>query len=113
LKRGGGVRRFHVGQDATRIYGVLYGAGPIPQLVQNQIYAVWLQKKIVFENSFVHWGETETGLGPTNVRLPITTSTSPIETGNFSVYDTDGTTLLYRSPRVTLREGDVWRYTGP
>jgi hypothetical protein len=26
------------------------------------------------------------------------------------VYDTDGTSLLYRSPRVTVRAGDIWEY---
>jgi hypothetical protein len=33
-----------------------------------------------------------------------------METGRFYVYDTDGTTLLYTSPQVTMRSGDVWTY---
>ena len=34
-----------------------------------------------------------------------------IETGCFYVYDTDGSTLLYRSPPVTMQAGDIWRYS--
>jgi hypothetical protein len=51
-----------------------------------------------------------TGFGMTNSRL---VTSNEVETGNFKVYDTDGTTLLYTSPLVSLREGDLWSYSGP
>ena len=35
---------------------------------------------------------------------------SPRETGNVTVYDSDGTTVLHTSPKVTMRQGDVWQY---
>lgn len=89
--------------------GILYGAGPTSDLMQNQIYARWLQKKIVFQNSYVTW-DVNTGFGATSSRLAMTGSS--VETGNFKVYDTDGTTLLYTSPLVTMRAGDVWAYSG-
>jgi hypothetical protein len=99
-------------QDGLRVYGILYGAGPSNFLDQNQIFASWLQKKVVFQNSYVRWGDVERGLGPANVRLFLSAGDS-VETGTFYVYDTNGTTLLYTSPTVTMREGDVWQYTGP
>jgi hypothetical protein len=99
-------------QDGTRLYGLLYGAGPVATLDQNQIFASWLQKKVVFENAYVRWGDVERGFGPTTVRMTLATG-DDVETGQFTVYDSDGTTLLYRSPTVTMRAGDVWQYRGP
>jgi hypothetical protein len=99
-------------QDGTRLYGPLYGAGPVATLDQNQIFASWLQKKVVFENAYVRWGDVERGFGPTTVRMTLATG-DDVETGQFTVYDSDGTTLLYRSPTVTMRAGDVWQYRGP
>jgi hypothetical protein len=99
-------------QDGSRIYGILYGAGAAPTLDQNRIFARWLQKKVVFQNNYVRWGDVETGFGPDNLRLYLAAG-DYVETGNFFVYDTDGTTLLYTSPQVTMRAGDVWSYSGP
>jgi hypothetical protein len=99
-------------QDGTRIYGMLYGAGAVPTLDQNRIFAAWLQKKVIFQNSYVRWGDIEHGFGPTNIRLFLAAGDN-VETGKFYVYDSDGTTLLYTSPTVTMRAGDIWTYTGP
>ena len=33
-----------------------------------------------------------------------------VETGRFYVFDTDGTSLLFMSPLMTVRSGDVWDY---
>jgi len=98
-------------QDGARIHGMLYGASSVPSLDQNRIFARWLQKKVIFQNADVRWGDIELGYGPDNVRL-IMAAGQRVETGRFYVYDTDGASLLYASPPVTMRAGDVWKYIG-
>lgn len=95
-------------QDGTRILGMLYGGGPPSTNNQFRIFARWLQKRVVFTNAYGTW-DVNTGYTPSNSRLALTS----IETGRFKVYDTDGTTLLYTSPEVTVRPGDMWSYAGP
>lgn len=99
--------------DGSRLYGVLYGgvAGP-PSTVccTNAIYAAWLQKKVLFINDYVRWGDIERAYGPDRIKLFML---NQVETGKFYVYDTDGTTLLYVSPRVTIRSGDIWGIMPP
>jgi hypothetical protein len=73
------------------------------------LFARWLQKKVVFQNNYVTW-DVSTGFGMKNSRLAMS---NKIETGVFKIYDTDGQTLLYTSPLVTVREGDLWNYAGP
>lgn len=92
--------------DGMRLFGILYGAGSASTLDENRIFGRWLQKKIIFQNDHVRWGDVEEAYGPDRVRLYMDTK---VETGNFYVYDTDGKTLLYISPRVTMRSGDVWK----
>lgn len=96
--------------DGTRVMGVLYG-GTATWGPTFRIFARWMQKKVVFQNAYVNWS-TNTGFGPDVVRLAQGAGDN-VETGNFKVYDTDGTTLLYTSPTVTMRTGDIWLYTGP
>lgn len=100
----------------NRLYGYMYGAGPVSALNQNMIFARWLTKKVVFisDATGVKWGDTgangptERAHGPNQVYLYMNTN---IETGHFYIYDTDGSTLLYTSPQVTMRSGDIWNYT--
>lgn len=93
----------------NRLYGILYGAGPVSSLDHNAIHAKWLQKKVIFisDGTGAQWGDVERAYGPDRIKLYMNTN---IETGRFYVYDTDGTTLLYTSPRVTMRSGDIWEY---
>jgi hypothetical protein len=65
---------------------------------------------VIFQNDNVRWGDLERGYGPDVIHLALASGDS-IETGRFYVYDTDGQTLLYRSPLVTMQAGDIWRYT--
>lgn len=94
--------------DGVRLHGVLYGAGNSVGLDQNAIYARWLQKKARFDNGFTSltWMKAN---GP-DKNIVMMVAGSPLETGNVKVYDTDGLTLLHTSPRVTIREGDRWRF---
>lgn len=93
----------------NRLYGVLYGAGAVSTLDHNAIYAKWLQKKVIFisDATGARWGDIERAYGPDRIRLYMNTN---IETGHFYVYDSDGATLLYTSPKITMRSGDIWNY---
>jgi hypothetical protein len=95
--------------NANRLYGIIYGAGPTGDLSHNSLHARWLTKKIIFisDRTNARWGDIERAHGPNQVVLYMSTV---METGRFYVYDTDGTTLLYTSPQVTMRSGDVWTY---
>ncbi|MEO8801242.1 MAG: hypothetical protein ABI551_25340, partial [Polyangiaceae bacterium] len=96
-------------QNGARLYGALYGAGAVTALDHNRIFAEWLQKKVIFVNSSVRWGDVERAKGPDEVDV-LTAEASSLETGRFEIYDTDNVRLLYRSPKVTMRAGDVFRY---
>ncbi|MGH8082374.1 MAG: discoidin domain-containing protein [Lysobacter sp.] len=96
--------------DGARLYGALYGAGADVGLASNRIFAAWLQKKVIFESERSRWGDIEGARGPDKIVMRLS---SPVETGRYAVYDTDGTTLLYRSPLMTIRSGDIWRFAGP
>lgn len=107
--------------DGIRLYGLLYGAGPMPdggtqcygqglpnQLSRNAIYARWLQKKAVFQNAntTLAWMKSN---GP-DAAIVMMVPGNNIETGTVSIYDSDGTTLLYTSPSITMKQGDIWEY---
>jgi hypothetical protein len=93
----------------NRLYGVLYGASTKSSLDDNKIFATWLQKKIKFISSYEAVG-FELAYGPDAIQADMAAGVNALETGRFYVYDSDGTTLLYTSPQVTIRRGDVWSY---
>jgi hypothetical protein len=94
--------------DGTRLHGILYGASATAARNQNGIFARWLQKaaKLTSASTTLTWMKAN---GPDNGILLMVPG-APLETGQVSIYDTDGTTVLYTSPPITLRDGDVWRY---
>ncbi len=95
-------------KDNNRLYGYLYASStPATNLGDNKIYANWLQKKVIFQNSHIRWGDIEEAFGPDRIELFMNTQ---VETGKFYIYDSDGTTLLYTSPLVTMKSGDIWNY---
>lgn len=55
-------------------------------------------------------GIGEQANGPDKLQLGLAAGQG-VETGRFYVYDTDGATLLYKSPTVAMRQGDIWNYT--
>lgn len=87
-------------EDGTRVLGFLYGAGPVPSLDRNAIFARWLQKKVCF-GSLV----ADQAHGPERVRLPVPDSGL---TGHFSIFAEDGKTLLMESKETPLRPGEIW-----
>jgi hypothetical protein len=92
--------------DGTRLFGALYGASAVSSLDQNRIFAAWLQRKVTFQNPSTFFGANQAN-GP-DVLYVYMTPGQGVETGTFNIYDTDGTTLLKQTPRVTLLQGDIW-----
>ncbi|MFZ5977979.1 MAG: discoidin domain-containing protein [Bacteroidota bacterium] len=95
--------------NANKLLGVIYGAGSVSTLDHNSLHARWLTKKVIFisDRTQARWGDVERAHGPDEIYLYMNTN---IETGHFYIYDSDGTTLLYTSPQVTMKSGDVWSY---
>ena len=105
-------------QEATRVLGAVYGAGAVPQLDNNRVYASWLQRHVLFvgnDSPPTVWGigDAERALGPDS--LQIATNQGNL-TGRFMVYDTDYVnttsrgTLLLEGPVVTVAPGDIWQF---
>ena len=90
-----------------RLLGVLYGAGPVPGLDRNSIYARWLQKRVVFvANDGTRLPGTK-ALGPDRQLLALPDA-GPI-TGRFEVYGEDGVTLLGASAAQAVSRGQSLR----
>ena len=94
--------------DGTRLWGALYGASAVSTLDQNRIFASWLQRKVTFQNTSTFLAANQAN-GPDTLYV-LMTAGQGVETGTFSGYDTDGTTLLRQTPRVTLLQGDIWSF---
>lgn len=96
-------------EDKNRLYGLLYASSSNIGFLDNKLYATWLQHKVIFENSHVRWGDIEEAFGPDRIEM-FTNTPNQIETGRFYVYDSDGTSLIYTSPLVSVKSGDVWKF---
>jgi len=77
------------------VLGFLYGAGAVPELNRNRIFARWLQKKIVFVASDGARYEPAGALGPDRVVIKLPQKTLE---GKFEVYSEDGITHLATIP---------------
>jgi len=94
--------------DNNILMGLMYGASSNSQLMDNKIYAAWLQKKVIFKNNFVQWGDRENAYGPDTTLLYLD---SQVETGKFYIYDEGtGTIPIFESPEVTMKSGDIWNF---
>ena len=110
---------FVVDPSGTKLLGALYGAGAVPTLDHNRIFAQWIQKRVVFmsDDGEVLWSSTS-AVGP-NVQVlrPVTGQQDQSFTGRFHVYDVDHVdhespgTFLYKSPILTVSPGEVWELT--
>ena len=90
-----------------KLLGVLYGAGPVPALNQNSIYARWLQKRVVFVAKDGTRLPGTKALGPDRQLLTLT-GAGPV-TGRIEVYDEDGLTLIGVSMMQTVSQGQTFR----
>jgi len=96
--------------EDNKVLGFLYGAGAVPSLDRNRIWARWLQKKVVFvANDGTRYLPTA-ALGPDRqiIKVP---KEGNIE-GHFEVYAEDGTTPIGGRLPGSLVSGTVWTVTG-
>jgi hypothetical protein len=88
------------------LLGVIYGAGAVPSLDRNRLFARWLQKKVVL----VDQEGTETpaagSLGPDRLRIKLPAG-KPFD-GTLKVFAEDGLTALASVP-VRLEPGRVYQ----
>lgn len=77
-----------------RVLGFLYGAGEVPSLDRNRIFARWLQKKVVLIADDGTRYEPAAALGPD--RQIITVPRDKEVKGNLIVYAEDGSTELMK-----------------
>jgi hypothetical protein len=90
-----------------KLLGVLYGAGPVPALNQNSIYARWLQKRVVFVANDRTRYPGRKALGPDRQLLAFP-GTKQL-TGRFEVYAEDGAKLLGTTVARTVGGGQGYR----
>ncbi len=90
--------------QGNSLLGAIYGAGPVSALNENQLFARWLQKRLVLTNSS---GVVPAlgGLGPD--RQQFKPASSPFQ-GTLTAYAEDGTTVL-GSVSVNLTAGNVYQ----
>jgi hypothetical protein len=92
--------------DGKRPLGVLYGAGAVPSLDHNRIFARWLQKRVRFVTDAGDVAEEGRAKGPSRFTFPLSKETQ----GRFIIESEDGVTRLYTGPEVTVKPGEVWRF---
>ncbi len=92
--------------SGDRLLGFVYGAGAVPSLDRNRLFARWLQKKLVFTDRQGKPHTATGSLGPDRqvFRLP----SGQIE-GRFEVFAEDGKTPLGGPIDVKLVPGHVCR----
>jgi hypothetical protein len=90
-----------------KLVGVLYGAGEVPALNENRIYARWLQKRVVFVTGDGTRVPGTKALGPDRQLLALP-KTGPLS-GRFEIYAEDGATLLGTSSPQTASRGQTYR----
>ena len=89
-----------------RLVGYLYGAGAVPGLNRNRIFARWLQKKVVFVGDDGTRYEAKRSLGPD--RQIISLPEGKEIKGHFEVYAEDGSTSVIKECPGTLIPGGVY-----
>ncbi|MDI6827808.1 MAG: hypothetical protein QME62_04915 [Armatimonadota bacterium] len=89
-----------------RVLGFLYGAGAVPGLNRNRIFARWLQKKVVFIAEDGTKYEPSGALGPDRaiINVPMDKQIK----GHFVVYDDDGSKVILDNVPTTLTSGAVY-----
>ncbi len=94
-----------------KLIGVLYGAGPVSTFDHNQIFARWLQKKIVFVAADGTRFAGIQSLGPDRQLLQISEGLS--KGGHFEIYAEDGLKLLATIPAREVTAGQTYELLQP
>lgn len=94
----------------NRLLGFLYGAGPVPTVDRNRIFARWLQKKVVFTANDGTRYEPIASLGPD--RQILNAPKDKNVEGYFTVYGEDGSTVVIEKCPGTLISGAVYVIEG-
>ena len=103
----GWVTRGAQESPGRKLLGVLYGAGAVPALNENRIYARWLQKRVVFVANDGTRLRRHEGPRP-GPAAPAPARRSPVS-GKFEVYAEDGLTLLGASATQSIRRGQSFK----
>jgi len=90
-----------------RVLGFLYGAGAVPELNRNRIFARWLQKKVVFTDSTGRRHEPAGALGPDRQILRLEGKAGIA--GKLEVFSEDGRTPIGSPVPVKLTPGGVYK----
>jgi Putative Ig domain len=93
--------------QGDKLLGVLYGASAVESLDQNQIFARWLQKKIVVKDSSGNQITPQGSYGPDRQQFAIS---SGLLQGTIWVYAEDGLTPL-ATGQVSLTAGQSYQLT--
>lgn len=93
--------------QGDRLLGFLYGAGAVPTLNRNRIFARWLQRKVVFVGEDGQRLEPTRSLGPDRQIIPL--GKSPKLKGRFEIYAEDGETRIGSSIPAQAAAGCVYR----
>jgi hypothetical protein len=93
----------------NRFLGYLYGAGAVPELNRNRIFARWLQRKVVYVASDGSRHEPVEAMGFDRQRILLPEGT-PAE-GHFEVYAEDGVTRLGEDIPMKKIHGKTFQMT--
>jgi hypothetical protein len=86
------------------LLGFLYGAGAVPSLDHNRIFARWLQRKVIFLTNDGRQLSPSYSFGPGRALLDLPSPTI----GRLQLYSEDGTTLLLNTPPILLTPGHAY-----
>jgi hypothetical protein len=89
-----------------RLLGVLYGAGAMPSLDQNRIFARWLQPRIVIRTADGRSIVGTAARGPARQLIPMAPGVSRADV---QLFDESGSRLRGEAKGVPLESGRVYR----
>jgi hypothetical protein len=91
----------------NRVLGYLYGAGAVPELNRNRVFARWLQKKVVLMGSDGHQYADIRALGPD--RQTVSLEGKDHVEGSIQILSEDGVTPLAEPAPIRLVSGRIYR----
>ena len=86
---------------------MLGGAGEVPELYRNRIFARWIQHRVVFQTEDGETFEAERAMGPDRALIPV--PRAEVLKGHFQLYAEDGETPIGEPIPAAIQGGQVWR----